>query len=121
MFMWLTKKLNSSTSEFSEVSYEVSEPEDSATTSVNLVVERRGGATGVVEVSWSVSASNGELHMYLPFDRHGITTYLDMYIGEDPSPDIVPVSGSLQFISNVTQRQITLSINADDIPEVAEV
>ena len=41
--------------------------------------------------------------------------------GEDPSPDIVPVSGTLQFISNVRQQQITLLINGDDVPEVAEV
>lgn len=51
------------TSEFAEASHEVSEPEDSATTSINLVVERTGGATGVVEVFWSISASSGELHV----------------------------------------------------------
>lgn len=44
-----------------------------------------------------------------------------MCIGDEPSQDIVPVSGSLQFISNIRQQQIILSINADDIPEVAEV
>ena len=42
-------------------------------------------------------------------------------IGDDASLDIVPVSGSLQFISNVRQQLITLSVKADDIPEVAEV
>lgn len=51
------------TSEFAEASHEVSEPEDSATTSINLVVERTGGASGVVEVFWSISASSGELHV----------------------------------------------------------
>ena len=43
------------------------------------------------------------------------------YPGDDPSQDIVPVSGSLQFISNVRQQEITLTVNADDIPEVTEV
>ena len=37
----------------------VSEPED-ASASVSLIVERIGGATGVVEVSWSLTSSNGE-------------------------------------------------------------
>ena len=35
--------------------------------------------------------------------------------------DIVPVSGTLQFISNVRQQQIILSVIADDIPEITEV
>ena len=43
------------------------------------------------------------------------------YAGDDPSQDIVPVSGSLQFISNVRQQEIALTVNADDIPEVTEV
>ena len=38
----------------------VSEPEDGATASVSLVVERTGGVTGVVEVSWTLTSSNGE-------------------------------------------------------------
>lgn len=41
----------------------MSEPEDSGTTSISLAVERIGGATGVVEVFWSVSATSGELHV----------------------------------------------------------
>ena len=38
----------------------VSEPEDGASASVSLIVERTGGTTGVVEVSWSLTFSNGE-------------------------------------------------------------
>lgn len=55
------------TAEFAEASrtVEVSEPEDSATTSISLVVERTGGATGVVEVFWSITASNGQLTIIL--------------------------------------------------------
>ena len=35
--------------------------------------------------------------------------------------DILPVSGTLQFVSNATQQDIVLSVLPDDIPEVAEV
>ena len=66
--MWLKNGHSSNiycffNSEFAEASHEVSEPEDSATTSISLVVERTGGATGVVEVFWNVSASSGKLHV----------------------------------------------------------
>lgn len=37
----------------------VSEP-DGVSASVGLIVERTGGATGVVEVSWSLTSTNGE-------------------------------------------------------------
>ena len=52
----------SPTAEFAEASraVQVSEPEDGATASISLTVERTGGATGVVEVSWSITADNGE-------------------------------------------------------------
>ena len=40
----------------------VSEPEDDdTTTSISLTVERTGGDTGVVEVSWTLSSNNGEM------------------------------------------------------------
>ena len=42
-------------------------------------------------------------------------------IGDDPTLDIVPVSGTLQYISSVRQQSIILTVNADDIPEVEEV
>ena len=35
--------------------------------------------------------------------------------------DILPVSGTLQFVSNMTQQDIVLSVLPDNIPEVAEV
>jgi len=35
--------------------------------------------------------------------------------------DILPVSGTLQFVSNVVEQDIELSVLPDDIPEVAEV
>ena len=35
--------------------------------------------------------------------------------------DILPVSGILQFVSNVAEQVIELSVLPDDIPEVAEV
>ena len=41
-------------------SVSVLEPEDGASVSVSLVVERTGGATGVVEVSWTLTSTNGE-------------------------------------------------------------
>ena len=37
----------------------VPEPESGASASVTLVVERTGGDTGVVEVSWTLTSSNG--------------------------------------------------------------
>lgn len=48
--------------EFAEGSRSVqaSEPEGASSTSVSLTVERTGGATGVVTVSWSLTADNGE-------------------------------------------------------------
>ena len=50
------------TAEFAVGSRSVSvlEPEDGASVSVSLVVERTGGATGVVEVSWTLTSTNGE-------------------------------------------------------------
>ena len=35
--------------------------------------------------------------------------------------DILPVSSTLQFVTNMTQQDIVLSVLPDDIPEVAEV
>ena len=47
--------------------------------------------------------------------------YFSNCAGDDASLDIVPVTGTLQFISNVQQQLITLSVVPDDVPEVAEV
>ena len=41
--------------------------------------------------------------------------------GGDPSEDILPTSGSLQFITNGRQQTITLTVLPDDLPEVDEV
>ena len=41
--------------------------------------------------------------------------------GGDPSEDILPTSGSLQFITNARQQTITLTVLPDDLPEVDEV
>lgn len=107
--------------EFAESSrvVSVSEPEDSDTASVSLVVERIGGDTGVIEVSWSLSSSNGRCG--LAFELSVMNSSLGICVGDDPSLDIVPVSGTLQFISNVRQQEIDLLVKADDIPEVEEV
>ena len=58
------------TAEFAETSRRVlvSEPEDSTTTSISLTVERTGGDTGVVEVSWTLTSDSGEL-------KHNIQSY----------------------------------------------
>ena len=37
----------------------VSEPDEGATVSVSLMVERTGGTTGVVEISWTITSNNG--------------------------------------------------------------
>lgn len=39
----------------------------------------------------------------------------------DASTDVLPVSGTLQFITAATQQSFVLSILPDTIPEVAEV
>lgn len=41
--------------------------------------------------------------------------------GSPAMADILPVSGTLQFVSNVVEQDIELSVLPDDIPEVAEV
>ena len=56
------------------------------------------------------------IHNNVSFDY-----YVPATAGDDPVLDIVPVSGTLQYISGVTQQSITLSINPDIIPEIAEV
>ena len=40
----------------------VTEPEEGDSTSVSLVVERTGGTTGVVSISWNITSSNGKSH-----------------------------------------------------------
>ena len=42
-------------------------------------------------------------------------------LGGDPSADIRPTSGSLQFITNARRQTISLTILPDDFPEVDEV
>lgn len=46
---------------------------------------------------------------------------LSPHQGGDPSDDILPTAGSLQFITNNRQQTITLTILPDDLPEVDEV
>ena len=42
-------------------------------------------------------------------------------LGGDPSADIRPTSGSLQFITNARRQTISLTILPDDLPEIDEV
>lgn len=72
---------------------------DSSPTFALFTVQRVGGAVGVVEVFWNV-------------------TSLD---GSDASSDVLPVTGRLQFVSNVRQQTIRLSVLPDDEPERTEV
>ena len=64
----------------------------SGSTAVTLVVDRRGGLTGVVEVQWRTNSS-----------------------------DVFPLSGSLSFLSSVSQQSFTVNLIADDLPEELEV
>ena len=48
-------------------------------------------------------------------------TYIFVISGSSAMADILPVSSTLQFVTNVTQQDIVLSVLPDDIPEVAEV
>ena len=41
--------------------------------------------------------------------------------GDDVLLDIGPVTGTLQFISGVTQQQFNLLVVPDDVPEITEV
>ena len=42
-------------------------------------------------------------------------------IGSPVAGDVQPTSGSLQFITGLTSRSITISILPDDVPEITEV
>ena len=44
-----------------------------------------------------------------------------LYPGGDPSADIRPTFGSLQFITNARRQTISLTVLPDDLPEVDEV
>lgn len=48
-------------------------------------------------------------------------TYIFVISGSSAMADILPVSSTLQFVTNMTQQDIVLSVLPDDIPEVAEV
>ena len=41
--------------------------------------------------------------------------------GSPVSSDVLPVSGTLQFVTNVRQQTIQLSVLPDELPEVTEV
>ncbi len=58
-----------------------------------------GGAVGVVGVTWSVTRADGSA----------------------VSEDVLPVSGTLAFVSNSRQQTIRLSILPDTVPERTEV
>ena len=47
--------------------------------------------------------------------------FLPCSAGGDVSGDVFPISGTLQFLTGVSQQTLTLSILADDIPEETEV
>ena len=57
-------------------------------------------------------------HSYFPL-IYLLSTSLST--GGDPSADIRPTSGSLQFITNARRQTISLTILPDDLPEVDEV
>ncbi len=77
---------------------EVPEPESSPVLAL-FAVQRVGGAVGVVEVSWNVSREDGG----------------------SVSEDLVPSSGTLQFVSNNRQQIIRISVLPDSVPERDEV
>ena len=97
-------------------SVQVSEP-DATPLSISLVVQREGGASGVVEVTWSVAQMDGEreaLYVYI------IYTFI-CCVGSSAMLDIQPVTDTIQFVSNMRQQSIVLTVLPDDVPEVEEV
>ena len=102
---------------------------------LTLTVERVGGAVGVVQVLWTLTRSDGTCMFYvkellnsefllLTHPHPYIHTHTHTHthtVGGDPSADILPVSGSLQFITNARRQTISLTILPDDLPEVDEV
>ena len=98
------------------------EPEGTTPSSLRLTVQRTGGTAGVVGVSWTITADNGELAIsFRLLASHRHTCIITSSAGDDPTLDIAPRTGSLQFVSNVNQQQIVLSILPDNIPEIIEV
>ena len=126
---------------------EVAEPDGSTPLTVRLTVRRLGGTVGVIQVMWNVTSSDGMqlhhiIHMFIDIlptfmcdyftgeNSHPIKlfharishhTYIFVISGSSAMADILPVSSTLQFVTNVTQQDIVLSVLPDDIPEVAEV
>ena len=98
--------------------------EGDSQSTLTLTVERVGGAVGVVQVQWNLTTSSG---MFCFFLIHLASLYylslfyLSIYPGGDPSADIRPTSGSLQFITNARRQTISLTVLPDDLPEVDEV
>ena len=97
-------------------------------TALTLTVERVGGAVGVVQVVWNLTRSNGKFSQLRNNNSTSINSKYSIFpshhstsVGGDPSDDILPNSGSLQFITNARQQTITLTILPDNLPEVDEV
>ena len=97
--------------------------EGDSQSTLTLTVERVGGAVGVVQVQWNLTTSSGMFlkKFHLASLYYLSLFYLSIYPGGDPSADIRPTSGSLQFITNARRQTISLTVLPDDLPEVDEV
>ncbi len=85
--------------EFALTELEVAEPESTPPAIASFTVQRVGGAVGVVGVAWTVTRADGSA----------------------VSDDVLPVSGTLAFVSNSRQQTIRLSVLPDTVPERTEV
>lgn len=95
----------------------VEEPEDGESpATVTLTVERLGGTVGVVSVAWIVTSSTGMCHL----TPQNIPSMKYSLVGA-AATDVLPVSNTLQFVTNATQQSFVLSILPDAIPELDEV
>lgn len=98
---------------------EVEEPEDNAAPlPVTLLVQRGGGSTGVSQVDWIISRSDGQhqcfQYMCCSLACVGLS-------GSSVAEDIQPTSGTLHFISGLASRPLTISVLRDTTPEITEV
>lgn len=115
-------RLNFCVAEFAADDRNVEVNEGDSQSSLTLTVERVGGAVGVVQVQWNLTTSSGMSLKNLPCFPLLSLFYLSiLYPGGDPSADIRPTFGSLQFITNARRQTISLTVLPDDLPEVDEV
>ncbi|CAI8030499.1 Adhesion G-protein coupled receptor V1 [Geodia barretti] len=107
-------------------SVSVLEPEDGASVSVSLVVERTGGATGVVEVSWTLTSQTGMILRWTLCQCSGTLpvhqwSYPAVYHSYN-HPDIIPELLREEVIieEGSSSVNIPVTILADELPELDE-